>query len=105
MGIRSYQEPWIDTTSPFGEAMFGITAVWAQLERAILKERVKGGMERARREGKHLGRPRVADKPNVMRDWPMVRGRIENGETSRREAARLLKVSEQSVRRMLAAGD
>ena len=30
VGIRSYQEPWIDTTSAFGEAM--ITAVWAQLE-------------------------------------------------------------------------
>ncbi len=105
VGIRSYQEPWIDTTSPFGEAMFGITAVWAQLERAILKERVKAGMERARREGRRLGRPRVTEKPNVMRDWPMVRSRIESGEISRRAAARLLRVSEQSVRRMLAAGD
>ena len=102
MGIRSYQEPWIDTTSPFGEAMFGITAVWAQLERAILRERVKAGMERARREGKRLGRPRVAETESVKRDWPMVRTRIESGEISRREAARLLRVSEQSVRRMLA---
>lgn len=85
--------------------MFGITAVWAQLERAILKERVKAGMERARREGRRLGRPKVADTPSVARDWPMVRRRIESREISRREAARLLHVSEQSVRRMLAAGD
>ncbi len=105
VGIRSYQEPWIDTTSPFGEAMFGITAVWAQLERAILRERVKAGMERARREGKRLGRPRVAEAERVKRDWPMVRRRIESGEISRRQAARLLHVSEQSVRRMLAASD
>lgn len=32
----------------------------------------------------------------------MVKHRIESSEISRREAARLLKVSEQSVRRMLA---
>ena len=30
---------------------------WAQLERAILRERVKAGMERARREGRRLGDP------------------------------------------------
>ena len=83
VGIRSYQEPWIDTTSPIGEAMFGITAVWAQLERAILRERVKAGMERARRERRRLSRPRVADMPSVARDWPMVRSRIESGEISR----------------------
>ncbi len=105
VGIRSYQEPWIDTTSPFGEAMFGITAVWAQLERAILRERVKAGMDRARREGKRLGRPRVAETERVKRDWPMVRRRIEQGEISRREAARLLRISEQSVRRMFAQRD
>ncbi len=103
VGIRSYQEPWIDTTSPFGEAMFGITAVWAQLERAILKERVRAGMERARREGRPLGRPSVADKESVQRLWPKVRARIERGELSRRAAARLLRVSEQTVRRMLAS--
>ena len=103
VGIRSFQEPWIETTSPFGEAMFGITAVWAQLERAILTERVKAGMERARREGRALGRPSVADKENVQRDWPAVRVRIEGGELSRREAARLLHISEQTVRRMLAS--
>lgn len=103
VGLRSYQEPWIDTTSPFGEAMFGITAVWAQLERAILKERVKAGMDRARREGRVLGRPSVSLKDNVLRDWPVVRARIESGELSRREAARLLRISEQSVRRMLAS--
>lgn len=51
VGIGSYQEPWIDTTPPFGDAMLGITAVWAQLERAILRARVRAGMERARRGG------------------------------------------------------
>ena len=32
-GIRSLQEPWIDTTTPIGEAMYHITIAWAQLEK------------------------------------------------------------------------
>ena len=45
-GIRSPQEPWIDTTTPIGEAMYHITIAWAQLEKRQRTERVKAGMER-----------------------------------------------------------
>jgi DNA invertase Pin-like site-specific DNA recombinase len=51
VGLRSYSEPWLDTISPFGEALYYITIAYAQLERGILRERVKAGMERARRQG------------------------------------------------------
>lgn len=51
-GIRSLSEPWIDTTTPIGEAMYHITIAWAQLEKRQLTERVKAGMDRARAEGK-----------------------------------------------------
>jgi DNA invertase Pin-like site-specific DNA recombinase len=101
VGLRSYQEPWLDTTSPFGEALYYITVAYAQLERGIIQERVKAGMERARREGRHLGRPRVENRPGVQRDWPMVQRRIKSGEISRAEAARMLRISEASVRRLL----
>jgi len=37
------------------------TVAYAQLERGILAERVKAGMERARRQGRHVGRPAKAD--------------------------------------------
>ena len=57
VGLRSFSEPWLDTTSPFGEALYYITVAYAQLERGILKERVRAGMERAKRQGKRLGRP------------------------------------------------
>ena len=49
VGLRSYAEPWLDTTSPFGEALYYITVAYAQLERGILRERVIAGMDRARR--------------------------------------------------------
>ena len=61
VGLRSYSEPWLDTTSVFGEALYYITVAYAQLERGILRERVKAGMERARRQGKRIGRPKVTD--------------------------------------------
>src|SRR5713101_8436960 len=41
-GIRSLQEPWIDTTTPIGEAMYHITIAWAQLEKRQLMTRMSG---------------------------------------------------------------
>jgi len=67
VGLRSYSEPWLDTTSPFGEALYYITVAYAQLERGILRERVKAGMERARAQGHQIGRPRVMDRKGFKR--------------------------------------
>jgi DNA invertase Pin-like site-specific DNA recombinase len=47
----------IDTTTPAGKAMFQMMGVFAEFERAIIKERVHAGLARARAEGKQLGRP------------------------------------------------
>jgi DNA invertase Pin-like site-specific DNA recombinase len=46
VGLRSYSEPWLDTTSPFGEALYYITVAYAQLERGIISERVRASMDR-----------------------------------------------------------
>tara|TARA_B100000315_G_C14365608_1_gene490522 strand:+ start:52 stop:672 length:621 start_codon:yes stop_codon:yes gene_type:complete len=54
----SYNEN-IDTGSPLGEAMFTIISAMAQLERDIIKERVKAGLKNARNKGKTLGRPKA----------------------------------------------
>ena len=44
-------------------------AVVAELERSLIRERVTGGLRRARLEGKHLGRPRMAiDREALLRD-------------------------------------
>lgn len=60
----SYQEA-IDTSSPMGEAMFTIISVMAKLERDIISERVKGGLRKARENGKKLGRPKVMDLVDI----------------------------------------
>ena len=46
----------LDTSSPSGRAMFGMISIFAELERELIRERVISGLERARRDGKRLGR-------------------------------------------------
>ena len=50
----------LDTTTPAGKAMFQMMGVFAEFERAIIQERVRAGLARARSEGKRLGRPPIA---------------------------------------------
>jgi DNA invertase Pin-like site-specific DNA recombinase len=52
----------IDTTTRAGKALFGMMGVFAEFERSMIQERVRAGLERARREGKRLGRPPLAPK-------------------------------------------
>jgi len=101
VGLRSYCEPYLDTTSPFGEALFHITMAYAQLERGILSERTKAGMDRARRQGKRIGRPPVTARPGFEAKWAEVRGELEAGRISRSEAARRLQVGYASLLRLL----
>lgn len=47
----------LDTSSAIGQAMFTIIGAMAQLERDIIRERVKAGLDRAKARGVRLGRP------------------------------------------------
>jgi len=53
----SYQEN-IDTTTPQGELIFSILA---QFESALISQRVKAGMARAKSQGKRVSRPPLSD--------------------------------------------
>ena len=52
----------LDTTTPSGRMMFQTLGVFAEFERAMIRERVKSGLERAKAQGKTLGRPIDAEK-------------------------------------------
>ena len=56
---RKHQQG-LDTRTPAGKAMFQMMGVFAEFERAIVQERVRAGLKRAKSEGKQLGRPRIA---------------------------------------------
>lgn len=51
----------LDTSTPAGRAMFGMLGVFAEFERAMISERVKSGLERAKASGKKLGRPSIPE--------------------------------------------
>jgi putative DNA-invertase from lambdoid prophage Rac len=58
IGFKSYTEPLIDTTNEgVGEIILAILSWVAEREAVRISERTKAGLERARAEGKKLGRP------------------------------------------------
>lgn len=52
----------IDTTTAAGKALFGMMGVFAEFERAMIQDRVKAGLDRAKANGVKLGRPAVSNK-------------------------------------------
>jgi DNA invertase Pin-like site-specific DNA recombinase len=84
----------LDTATPIGQAMFTIIGAMAQLERDIIRERVKAGLARAKARGIRLGRPRV---PVVAAELAALR---EQG-LSVGAMARRLRCSRSTVRRYL----
>lgn len=101
VGLRSYSEPYLDTTSPFGEAMFHITMAYAALERDMLRERTRAGLERAKRQGKQIGRPKLTSRPEVIEKWKVIGPEVKAGSMSISEAARRMKLARSSVRELL----
>src|SRR5258708_5648278 len=61
--------------------MFQMMGVFAEFERAMIQERVRAGLARARAEGKQLGRPKIDERTERAiraalnkKDRPGVRG-------------------------------
>ena len=60
-GVRivSVQESWMDTGTPVRDLLLSIFSWIAEMERERLRERTRAGLERARAQGKQIGRPRA----------------------------------------------
>jgi DNA invertase Pin-like site-specific DNA recombinase len=66
----------MDATTPHGRAMLQIAAVFAELERGMIRERVMAGLARVRAEGKRtLGWPTVGKKVEDA-----IRARLSTGD-------------------------
>jgi DNA invertase Pin-like site-specific DNA recombinase len=79
IGYRSYTEQYFDSCGIFRDAVIAIIATIAKQERVRLSQRVKAGLDRARSQGRKLGRPRVVvDAAQVPRlrasgaSWPKI---------------------------------
>ena len=58
IGFRALNSP-MDTTTPAGRAFMQIQAAFAEMERNIIKQRIREGISAARARGRNGGRPRV----------------------------------------------
>jgi DNA invertase Pin-like site-specific DNA recombinase len=91
----SFREEYLRSIGPFRDAVLSILATIAKQERVRMSERVKAGLDRARSQGKAIGRPRVVvDRNKVleMRRQGLSHWRIAQG----------LGLSRTSVQRILA---
>ena len=59
VGWKSYTEQYLDSCGVFRDAVLSILATIAKQERVRLSERTVAGLERARKQGRIGGRPRV----------------------------------------------
>ena len=50
-----------DTTTALGRLLLNLLASLSEFELELIRERVTAGMDRAKREGKHIGRPKGTD--------------------------------------------
>ncbi len=67
--FKSITEPFLDTTDKSSHSQFivNLFTALAQLERDIIIERTKAGLESARRRGKVLGAPKGIGKKNQQK--------------------------------------
>ena len=94
-GVAIYADrEGMDATTPHGRAMLQMAAVFAELERAMIRDRVKAGLARAKAAGVRLGRaPVPVEKAAVVR-------RLLSGGTGMCKAASLAGVGVSTVQRI-----
>ena len=81
---------------PMSEAFLQMAGVFSQLELAMIRSRVRSGMENAKAKGKRIGRPQVSvdDLPNTfLRHYPTFKA----GKLNLSELARVCNLSRTTV--------
>ena len=102
VGFQSIREQF-DTQTAIGRLLMNMLGALAEFELELIRERVKAGMDRARRQGRRIGRPRVTDKRGFNRRFGAVLERINAGNISRRQAARELGIGYATLKRLIDA--
>ena len=55
----------IDTTTPIGMVLFSMCAAFSEMERELIRERVKAGLDAAHKKGRRGGRPKSMTAPKL----------------------------------------
>ena len=100
VSFRSVREQF-DTSTAMGRLLLNLLASLAEFELEMIRERVIAGMDRARRQGKKIGRPRVIDRRGFKNRFARVLPAVQLGHKSIAEAASELGISRRSFRRYM----
>lgn len=82
--------------SPMQELMFNMLGSFAQFERSLIVERTSEGRERAKAEGKHLGRPASSSDKDIEKAIALMNDR-KNNNLSVQDICRLTKVKRSTL--------
>ncbi|WP_410481722.1 recombinase family protein [Pseudomonas plecoglossicida] len=82
----------VDLTSPAGKMTMSVIAAVAEFERDLLIERTNSGLERAKMQGKKLGRPAATSAEQILS--------LKSQGLSQSAAAKMLDVSLSTVKRL-----
>ena len=102
VSFKSLREQF-DTSTALGRLLLNLVASLAEFELVLIRERVKAGMDRARRQGNRIGRPRVTDRRGFSRRFGDILERLNAGNISRRQAAQELEIGYATLKRLLDA--
>lgn len=95
-GVDLYlHQQGLDTSTPAGKAMFQMLGVFSEFERAMIQDRVKSGLARAKANGRVGGRPPIPSKTISA-----IRDKHSNG-LSLRKIAKELNIGVSTVQRTL----
>jgi DNA invertase Pin-like site-specific DNA recombinase len=93
--LKALADAWADTTTPTGRLILTVLGGLAEFERSLIRERTSEGRARAKKAGRHLGRP--SKLTPYQRDMAL-RLRAEGQDNA--EIARVLGVSRSTVSRI-----
>lgn len=87
----------IDTRTPTGKFFLTIMAGFSELDRTMIKEKQRAGIELAKQKGKYKGRPKKytenSSKMNQAMEW------YEQGEKTVKEISNVLSIGEATIYR------
>ena len=95
----------VHTTVLCHSYLLNLLAALAEFELELISERVKAGMDRAAKQGKRIGRPRVTERRGFKKRYRTVVDHLSAGYISRSRAAKELGIGYATLKRLLEAGD
>src|SRR5579859_5616837 len=88
----------LDTSTPSGRAMFQMLGVFSEFEAAMIRERVRTGVARAKRNGTKSGKP--IGRPRLSHDKELIAKKLLGGGMGILRVARTLKIGTGTVSRI-----